>query len=101
MECIFAMDVLQLTRLRVAPLVFAPLLPTLFIPVQPELLIKDGFKGESPSLFFAVQIVLHLLAFLRLAQRADAEGDLPIIDIQVDDLRFYLISDFEECRRLI
>src|SRR5215813_12269953 len=88
-------------QLRVSPLVFASLLPALFIPVEPKLLIEDGFKGESPAFLFAIQVVLHLLAFFRLAQRADAESNLSFVDIQVNNLRFYLVSNFKKARRFI
>src|SRR5215510_3686582 len=100
-ECIFAMYFLQNNRLRVSPFVFASLLTTLFIAIEPKLLIEDGFKGESPAFLFAVQVIFHLLAFLSLAQGADAKSNFSFVNIYVNDFRFYLVSNFKKARRFV
>jgi len=92
------MDFLQPTGYGCLPC-FTALLPTPLHPGLAEAPHKDGSKEIALPLF-RVQIVLHLLSFFGLAQRADAEGDLPFIDSRLMTSASTSISDFEKAEGL-
>src|SRR5580698_2025287 len=66
-----------------------------------EFFLQDILEREARRLVFALEIRLHLFAFLVSAQALNRKPDATFLAVNLDDQRFELVADFAERRRLI
>src|SRR5690242_7396330 len=74
---------------------------TALLPIQAQLLVEDVLHRKARGLVLALEIGLHLLAFLVLAHRLDRKPDTPLAAIHLHHDRFDLVADLEQRRRLV
>src|SRR5437868_4307500 len=71
------------------------------IAIEPQIRAEDVLEREAAALALLLQIGLDLFAFLGLAQRLDAEGDLAVSRIHHGDLGLELLPRLEQPLRLV